>query len=369
MRIWKLCLGGLCGLAAFAGEADAAPPAEIVPGVSAVEFALPKSLKQWEKRRKEIRQTLWHLLGDLPPRPSKPNVRVVERSRRPEGFSLEKIEFDNGAGATVPGYLCLPDNLKDRAPAILYCHYHGGEYNNGKEEIFKKWPAGVPPAVELTRRGYVVLAIDAYCFGERSGKGPGGSREKGSAEELTMSKMNLWVGRTLWGMMVRDDLIALDILSARPEVDPKRVGVTGMSMGSTRSWWIAALDDRPAAAVCVACLTRYQDLIATGQLRAHGIYYFVPGVLRHFDTEAIVALIAPRPLLTLTGDQDNGSPVSGVRTINSVAQRIYDLYGKPDNFRGVVYESVAHTYTAEMWREMLGWFDRVLKKIRMKDEG
>lgn len=121
----------------------------------------------------------------------------------------------------------------------------------------------VPAVEELTRRGYVVLAIDAYCFGERSGQGPMG--EKGSAEELSMSKLNLWLGRSLWGMMVRDDLLALDYLASRPEVDPRRIGVTGMSMGSTRSWWVAALDERPAAAVCVCCLTRYQDLIAAGR--------------------------------------------------------------------------------------------------------
>jgi len=344
-----------------ASSGGAAGPAEIVPGVAAVELAVPKKIEQWETRRKEIRATLRQLLGDLPPRPKNLKVRVIERTKRPEGFTLEKIVFDNDAGATVPGYLCLPDGLKGRAPAILYCHYHGGEYTNGKEEILKKWPTDTPMAVELTRRGYVVLAIDAYCFGERSGKGPMGEKEKGGAEELTMSKLNLWLGRTLWGMMVRDDLIALDYLCSRREVDSKRIGVTGMSMGSTRSWWIAALDNRPAAAVCVCCLTRYQDLIATGRLHEHGIYYFVPGMLRHFDTEAVVSLIAPRPLLTLTGDRDGGSPVNGVNKINAFTQKVYELYGKNDRFRGVVYPGVAHKYTAEMWREMLDWFDRWLK--------
>jgi len=361
MRIWRLWVGGLCGIATLAGGATNVAPNEIVAGVPAVELAIPKNLDQWEARRKEIRATLWQLLGDLPPRPQQLKVRTMERTHRPEGFAVEKFEFDNNAGATVSGYLCVPDGLKGRAPAILYCHQHGGLYDVGKEEIFKKQPTPEEPALELTRRGYVVLAIDAYCFGERSGKSLMGPGEKGGAEELTMSKLNLWLGRTLWGMMVRDDLIALDYLASRPEVDARRIGVTGMSMGSTRSWWIAALDDRPAAAVCVCCLTRYQDLIAAGQLRAHGIYYFVPGMLRHFDAEAVVALIAPRALLTLTGDQDGGSPASGVNKINAVAQTVYDLYGKGDNFRGIVYPGVAHKYTPEMWREMLDWFDRRLK--------
>lgn len=359
MKMWGLCLGGLCGIMTLTGQASAGAPEEIVPGVPEVKFAAPKKLADWETRRKQVRQTLWPLLGDLPPRPTQLNVKTVERRHRDEGFTVEKIAFDNGAGATVGGYLCIPDNLKGRAPAILYCHQHGGLYDVGKEEIFKAAPTPEVPAIDLTRRGYVVLAIDTYCFGERSGKGPTG--EKGGAEELSMSKLNLWLGRTLWGMMIRDDLIALDYLVSRPEVDAKRIGVTGLSMGSTRSWWIAALDDRPAAAVCVCCLTRYQDLIAAKQLRAHGIYYFIPGMLRHFDSEAVVSLIAPRALLTLTGDQDGGSPVSGVNTINSFARGVFDLYGKSDQFRGVVYPDVGHVYTPEMWKEMVEWFGKWLK--------
>ncbi len=339
---------------ASASESGAKPVGDVI-------FEMPKELKEWKKQRSEIRRTLWQLLGDLPPRPAEPRVRLLSKEQR-DSFVLEKFEFDNGAGATVPGYLCIPNGLKAPAPAILYCHYHGGEYNNGKEEIFKKWPTDTPPAVEFTRRGYVLLAIDAYCFGERRGKGPAGEKETGGAEELTMSKLNLWHGRSLWGMMVRDDLMALDYLCSRKEVDKDSIGVTGMSMGSTRSWWLAALDERIKAAVCVACLTRYQDLIAAGRLREHGIYYFVPGVLKHFDTEAVVSLIAPRPLLTLTGDQDGGSPVSGVKTINSFVAGIYRLYGKEECFRGVVYPAVGHSYTAEMWQEALSWLDRWLKQ-------
>ncbi|MCL5096970.1 MAG: dienelactone hydrolase family protein [Candidatus Omnitrophica bacterium] len=331
---------------------DKAPP---VP-----EFKAPASRQQWEQRRGQLRAQLWELLGKLPPRPSIPDVKIIRREER-DGYSLEKLEFDNQAGAIVPGYLLLPKSTGRRLPAILYCHWHGGEYAIGKEELFQARHTPVEPGPALARRGYVVLAIDAYCFGERSGQGPSGPSEKGGAEEMSASKFNLWVGRTLWGMIVRDDLMALDYLVTRPEVDPDRIGVTGISMGATRAWWLMALDDRIKAGVAVACMTRYQNLIAHQMLPAHGIYYFVPGLLNHFDTEGVISLIAPRPVLFMTGDQDGGSPADGVEALVERVTPVYKLYGKEDNFRSILYPGVGHAYLPDMWSRMLDWMDAHLK--------
>jgi dienelactone hydrolase len=171
------------------------------------------------------------------------------------------------------------------------------------------------------------------------------------------------MGRTLWGMMLRDDRIALDYIWSRPDVDRSRIGAMGMSMGATRTWWLMAIDERVRAGVAVACLTRYQNLIAHHALAAHGIYYYVPGVLQDFDTEAIVSLIAPRPVLFLTGDRDAGSPPDGVRTIASTVRRVYDLYGQRARFRSRLCRGVGHDYLPEMWAETMRWMDRHVGKM------
>jgi dienelactone hydrolase len=317
-------------------------------------FVVPASTQAWEARRPEVRAELWKLLGNLPPRPKVPEVEVVSREDRGD-YLLEKFRFDNRAGSTVPGYLLLPKNASARSPAILYCHWHAGEYDLGKEELFQAKHTPEAPGPALARRGFVVLAIDAEGFGERNGRGPGGPAEKGTHAEETAAKLNLWLGRTSWGMMLRDDLMALDYLASRPEVDADRIGVTGMSMGATRSWWLMALDERIKTGVAIACLTRYQNLIASGGIHEHGIYYFVPGMLNHFDTEAVVALIAPRPVLFQTGDQDGGSPVDGIRAIGAAVQPVYGLYGKGDSFQSVIYPGLGHVYTPEMWAKTLAW--------------
>ena len=323
-------------------------------------FSAPPTKAQWDSQRAQIRSTLWDLLGRLPARPKVPIVKTLSREER-DAFVLEKFEFDNGAGATVPGYLLLPRNTQGRVPGILFCHWHGGEYDIGKEEIFQSRHMPEAPGPALARRGFAVLGIDAYCFGERNGKGPGGSEEKGSAGEMTASKFNLWVGRSLWGMILRDDLMACDYLASRPEVDPERLGVTGISMGATRTWWLMALDERFKTGVAVACLTRYQDLIHHQELKAHGIYYFVPGLLQHFDTEAIVSLIAPRPVLFQTGDQDSGSPVDGIHTIENAVRPVYGLYGQTGEFQSLVYPGLGHVYTQDMWDKTQAWLTRHLK--------
>ena len=332
------------------------PPAVLNGGFTSFQTPLPRSIQSWEKRRAELRKKLWRLLGDLPELFT-PKVNIQEKLSK-DGYALERFTFDNGIGDTVYGYILIPARHKGRGPAILYNHYHGGKYKQGKEEVISKAFKTLDFATgeTLAREGYVVLCIDAYAFGERRFQGPAGKKEDGGRTETSLFKMFLWQGRTLWGMMVCDDLLALNYLVSRPEVDPKRIAAMGMSMGSTRTWWISALDERIKTAVCVACLTRYQNLIAHGQVKQHGIYYFVPNMLAEkIDAESVIGLIAPRPLLTLTGDKDSGSPADGVRIINAFQEYLYKLYGKPENFRGLIYNRIGHEYTSEMWRETLNW--------------
>ncbi len=323
------------------------------------EWPLPTDLSRWERDRLEVRKTLIGLMGDLPARPDPAKVRVVSREDRGD-FILEKIEFHNGADAMVPGYVMLPKTpagtAPGRRPAIMLLHEHGGS----KDSVCLNVAARDHAGTQLVKKGYVVAAIDGYFHGERIGRGPAGKIEERAAQEMSLSKINLWLGRTLWGMQVRDEQCLLDYLSTRPEIDTNQIGATGMSMGSTRSWWLAAVDERVKAIVGVVCFTRLTELIQHGYMRAHGIYYFVPGMLRHFDTEAIHALVAPRPHLELSGDQDPGAPVDGVETLEGKVGQMYRLYGKPDNFRSVVWAKTGHEYLPEMRERMIAWFEQHL---------
>jgi dienelactone hydrolase len=319
---------------------------------------IPKTVAAWNAQRAKVKAIVVRSLGELPPRPSPLKVRTIRVDRR-EGYTVEKFVFDNGAESEVPGYIAIPAKRAGPCPAILTMHGH----SSSKDNMFGYEPTSQDVAELLARRGYVVIGIDNYFGGERKGKGPAGDLEvmaRNSDQEMSLFKLNLWLGRTLWGMMLRDEQIALDYLLSRPEVDARRIGAQGMSMGSTRAWWLGAIDDRIRAVVGVACFTRYQDLIAIRALRAHGIYYFVPGLLKHFDSEGVMALLAPRPFLALTGDRDAGSPPEGMKKLEQILSRFYKLHGQPDRFQSVIYPETGHVYNDDMKKRMLAWFDKYL---------
>ena len=321
------------------------------------EWPIPTDRNRWEKQeRAQVRRTLLDCLGEMPPRPDPHRVRVTSREEKPD-YILERFEFENGVDATVPGILVIPKNLKGRAPAVIALHGHG----SSKESVCTIATNSQFVASLLAGKGFVVAAIDGYFNGERIGKGPAGAIDNKRAQEESLFKLYLWQGRTLWGMMLRDEQCLLDYLESRPEVDSRKIGATGMSMGCTRSWWLSAIDDRIQAIVGVACFTRYTELIAHGNLRAHGIYYFVPGVLRHFDTEAIYALTAPRPMLMLSGDQDGGAPTDGIHILEKKLAQVYKLHGQEGNFRSVLYTKTGHEYLPEMKEEMVHWFEQHLR--------
>jgi len=341
------------------GEKQGEPWAEVPETFRSLkipEWPLPTDLKRWQQvDHIKTRETLLQCLGDMPPRPDPSKVRIVSTEDMGD-YTLERFEFHNGVDMVVPGILLLPKKRKGPVPAIVGLHGHG----SSKESICTD-PKSSQNISVLAKRGYVVAAIDGYFASGRVGKGPGGKLDKGAfPQEMSLFKLNLWLGRSLWGMMLRDEQCLIDYLQTRPEIDPKRIAATGMSMGCTRSWWLAAIDDRVQAIVGVACFTRYTELIAHGNLRKHGIYYFVPGVLKHFDTEAIYALVAPRPMLQLSGDQDGGAPTDGVLVLEKKLAAVYGLYGKADHFRSVLYRNTGHEYLPEMKEEMVAWFERHL---------
>ena len=241
--------------------------------------------------------------------------------------------------------LARPKRSSGLAPALLFNHSHGNDYQIGKKEMVegRSYLQPVPYAKALTLEGWVALSINHWCFGERA-----------QEEEMDTFKAMLWQGRVLWGMMVYDSLRALDWLASRTDIDPARLGTLGMSMGSSMAQWVAALDERIKVAVDICCLTDFHTLLAQKGLRGHGIYYFVPGLLKHFTASEVNALIVPRAHLSLAGLRDALTPVAGLDAIDRELERAYQQVGRAERWKLLRYDT-GHQETSEGRREVLAF--------------
>src|SRR5215469_3880355 len=305
------------------------------------------SLKLQDRRRQ-----LGGLLGDLPwtHRPAAP--RLIGREEH-AGYTLERLVLDLNGIEPVPALLLIPHKREPRAPGLLYIHWHAGMYDLGKEQLWKGVPAQPAYAPVCAEKGLVTLAIDSWCFGERK------HENNGSEGEQNAFKLMLWRGRVLYGMMMFDEYRAMDYLATRPEVNPQKLGVLGMSMGSTKAWWLAALDPRVKVCMDVCCLTDYEELIRAHGLKEHGIYYYVPSLLKHFQTPDINDLIVPRAHLSVNGRRDPLTPPAGVEKIRDRLLPLYRKYGKESDCRIDLFDC-EHVELPEMRKIILEWMDRQL---------
>jgi cephalosporin-C deacetylase-like acetyl esterase len=300
--------------------------------------------------QKAQREKLFSLLGDLPRSYSPKPPRLLKKEQL-DGYTLEHLEFDFTGIERVPGILLVPDKLKGKAPCMLYCHAHFGTYEIGKDELLHGRPVMPAYAPVYAEKGILTLAIDSWCFGER----------KGNTEMDAFKKM-LWEGKTLFGMMLWDEMKALDYLLSRPEADPKRVGVFGLSMGATKAWWLAALDTRITTCLDLCCMTDFEELIKANNLKGHGIYYYVPALLKYFDTKTINELIVPRPHVSLNGRLDDLTPPKGVEKIRDYLLPLYAKYGKAEDCRIELFDC-PHEELPEMREIVVGWLEKHLVRL------
>jgi dienelactone hydrolase len=221
----------------------------------------------------------------------------------------------------------------------------------------------------------VVLVIDMFYWGERRmllDDDPADWRERPStisnerinAFNQRASQSEQLVGRTIFaagftwaGVMFWDDIRSVDYLVSRPEVDPKRIGCVGLSVGGLRSCHLAALDDRIKAAVAVGWMCSFP-----AQLRKHirntiGHTKLVPGLYREMDYPDVATLAMPAALLVINGKKDGLFEPNGVQQAFDKLAACYKKAGIPQRVKTSMYDA-PHEFNAEMQQEAWQWLKR-----------
>lgn len=290
------------------------------------------------------REKLISLLGDRPiirnPKHLTLKTEVVDT------YVVETLLLDLNGEEKVPAYFIKPKNTQEPLPLILFHHSHDSNYTLGRNEVIQGnyYLQPVSFAKELTDLGYAVLAIDAWGFNERSGK-----------KESELFKEMLLKGQVLWGMMLFDNVHAIDYAVSRDDVDSQRIGNIGMSMGGMTAWWLAAIDERIKVSVDIGGQVDLETLIDERLLDKHNFYYYVPSLLKYFTTAEIQTLIAPRKRLSLVGRYDMNCPPHGVKKLEKHLNDVYQQAGFSNNFRQVITTG-GHMETTQMrfeWKKFI----------------
>lgn len=354
---------------------------------------LNEQFTSFEAYRDRAHAAVMDALGSRP-QPVQPDAEVLDR-RDMGAYIREKIVFSTTPHFRVPAYVFIPKNLKGRAPAIVDLHSHGGMFLFGKEKVsdlggnhpamtvyHKENYEGRPTATALVRRGYVVITIDAFPFGERrimmdADLGAGYDRSKYSIEEVrrlnrvcaskesTIVKSLTYAGLTWPGVVTWDDIRTVDYLVTRPEVDPSRIGCCGVSFGGWRSLLLSGLEPRIQAGCVAGFMSTVRPMIRR-HMDTHSFVHFIPMLHRLMDLPDVVALRCPRPLLVLQCRRDGLFPLSGMEASVEQIAAIYKKAGQAsrsagqDGFTSRFYD-VPHIFNVQMQEDAFSWFGRILK--------
>lgn len=379
-------IGAPANVKADAGNLFSTIEALAPPAACPLSFLQPRfrSVEEW---RRQARAAVLAALGPAPARVA-PQAETVARFEE-RGIVLEKILFSTAPGVRVPAYLLRRRDLKTPAPAVVDLHSHGGMFLFGKEKVIDfggNHPAmreyhkvnygGRPTATELARRGYVVITIDAFPFGERRYVAPGElpaawDRAKLSledvnrlnaqcrAKESTIVKTLTYAGLTWPGVTAWDDIRTVDYLCTRPEVDARRIGCVGVSFGGWRSLFLGALDDR-IRACCIAGFMSTVRPMMRAHMDTHSFVHFVPALHREMDLPDVAGLRAGRPLMVLQCRNDALFPPEGMQASVDQLERIYAKAGARDLFAARFYDG-PHRFDIAMQDDAFSWLDRWLK--------
>lgn len=251
--------------------------------------------------------------------------------------------FRSDLGEDVPGTFYRPPDDYGSTPAVLYCHAHGNRYDFGRDELMQgRGSLQSPYGPALKDLGIASLCLEMPAFGARQ-----------NPDEQTRTKAHLWHGRTLFGQMLAELSAGLTFLADHPAINAGRLGTLGFSMGSTHSWWLAALDERVKAAVALCSFADLDILIATGDHNGHGIYMMVPGLVERITSGNLAGLAAPRALMLGIGLKDWSTPENCVVPARTELQASY--VEAPDQLHFHIEPEHGHEETPEMRAAVLNF--------------
>jgi dienelactone hydrolase len=352
IRLWIVCLLSLIFANSLLGEET------------------PKKLSPEEAKKAFLK------LLDRPKVPA--DIQTISEPKEEGEFITEHFSFASekkadGKIERVPVLLIRPKK-EGPLPAVIVLHGTGGT-----KESQRSW------LMDLAKRDMIGVAIDARYHGERSGGVKGSAAYVAAitkAWRATENQEHPFYYDTCWDLWR-----LLDVLESRKEIDSKRIGMIGISMGGIQTWLSAAIDDRvQVAAPLIAVQSfrwsldnnqwqgRAKTIQATHDAAAKDLNEsmvnakvcrvlwnkVIPGILTDFDCPNLLPLFANRSLFIANGAKDPNCPFEGTKIAIQEAEKAFGSKNRKEHLK-VMIQDVAHTVTPEARKETLEFVQKWLK--------
>lgn len=306
-----------------------------------------KSAEDWEKLRDRYKDEYFYMLG-LSPMPQKtPLKATITGTLEGDGYIVDMLHYQSMPRLYVTANLYRPKSIAagQRLPAVLYVCGHSFRGRNGNKTAYQSH------GIWFARHGYICLTLDSLQLGEIAAIHHGTYRE----------------GRWWWhsrgytpaGVECLNGMRGIDYLVSRPDVDPERIAVTGISGGGAATFWIAAADERAKVAVPVSGMADLMSYVPNRVINGHCDCMFLYNTFE-WPWTRIAGLIAPRALLFVNSDHDGIFPMDANQRVINRLERLYSLYGAGD-FVDSVVSIGGHAYRQDIRQAAFRFINMHLK--------
>jgi len=329
-------------------------------------------IKDFNEWKQVAREKVFDCMLMPPPAPSNGFEAKVLFEEQRDGYKARKIEIRLSRYYTVPAYVLIPDG-KGPFPAVNCLHDHGAHLFIGKEKMIRPlacedstvihdaedWLKGYEGQFfgdYLAKNGYLVFSADAPMWGER-GQMEGPNRDR---YDMIAGNMMMY-GIDLSAWMTYDDIAGTEYLAQMPEVDARRIGCTGWSMGAYRAWMLSALSDciKVGTAVCWMVTTDEQMSFKYSRTENGGFANCIPGLRRWLDYPHVASIACPKPMFFINGSQDKLFPVAGVEKAFRTMHEIWESQGAGDKLETELWD-MPHSCPRKAQERVLQFFKKYL---------
>lgn len=304
-----------------------------------------KTLDEWTAKRPRLHREYLDMLGLWPLPEMNPLQATVTRTFESQGVVIDNLHYQSRPGLYVTANLYRPKGNTKKLPTILYVCGHTPKGRDGNKTAFQDH------GLWFASNGYNCLVLDTLQLGEIPGLHHGTYRENRwwwHSAGYSPAAVECWNG-------VR----GIDYLLTRADVDPDKIGVTGISGGGAATIWIAAADDRVKVAVPVSGMADLESYVKNKIVNGHCDCMFLYNTYQ-WEWTTILALIAPRPMLFANSDNDSIFPMDANRRIAARMQTLYGMYGKANLTTDYVSRG-GHAYRPDLRVAVFKFLNRHLK--------